>query len=523
MFDLTDLRVAEKTPTLADLLLEGARLTPERELMSFEDGTIWTWRTALENALGAAGVLSAQGVSAGDRVTLFMGNCPELLKAWWGTALIGAVSVPLNPAYKGQMLADAVNRADAKLMVTSADRLGIVADLGVPVLLTDALTTCTAVDTGLIARTHPWDPHACVFTSGTTGPSKASVTTFAGLMATWSWTEHCGHLNADDVLLMHMPLFHLSGLSPIVNMIRIGGRICFRSRPALSSFWEVANQTRATITMLLGTMAEHLAAQPQRPAERDHTLRIVSASPLPKDPTGFVQRFGIQGLISSFGSTEMGVQVVQSVDLPVRLGSSGRVREGFEVRVVDENEFPVPLGQVGEALVRSDAPWITSQGYLKDADATVAAWRHGWFHTGDAIHIDDEGYVYFHERYKDSLRRRGENVSSFEVEREVLAYPGIVDAACTAAPSDTPGDDEVKIFYTTAPGVVIDLPDVVEFLVERMPHFMVPRFYEEVDELPRTATFRVQKFKLRERGNSAATWDREAAGLSVTRHGLVRA
>jgi crotonobetaine/carnitine-CoA ligase len=186
------------------------------------------------------------------------------------------------------------------------------------------------------------------------------------------------------------------------------------------------------------------------------------------------------------------------------------------VRLVDEHDYPVPTGEIGEMIVRRDDPWEMNAGYLEQPDATLEAWRNGWFHTGDLFRCDDDGRFYFVDRQKDSLRRRGENISSFEVEHQVMQHPSVTQCACVGVP-DEYGGDEVKVFLVVDDDSTFDHVDLIEFLRPRMPYFMIPRYVEVVGELPVTPTARVQKHLLRDLGNSSATWDREAAGIVVSR------
>jgi carnitine-CoA ligase len=204
-------------------------------------------------------------------------------------------------------------------------------------------------------------------------------------------------------------------------------------------------------------------------------------------------------------------------------GSVGRVRRGYEVRLVDDHDVEVPPGEPGELIVRTARPWCLSSGYIDDPGETARAWRNGWFHTGDVLRADGDGNYFFHDRRKDTLRRRGENISSFEVERDVASHAAVAEAACVGVPSDGGVDDDVKVWIVPVEGAEVDLVALVEYLVERMPQFMVPRYYELTESLPKTPTLRVQKHILRQLGNSAATWDRDAAGLRVSRTGLTRA
>jgi crotonobetaine/carnitine-CoA ligase len=227
------------------------------------------------------------------------------------------------------------------------------------------------------------------------------------------------------------------------------------------------------------------------------------------DPGAFRERFGIRELCSVYGQTEVSLPLVVPPGGELVAGSVGRARPGVQLRLVDDHDVPVPTGEAGELIVRTEAPWEMNLGYHNRDDATVVAWRNGWFHTGDSFRRDEAGNYFFVDRTRDSLRRRGENISSFQVEAEVLAHPDVIEAACVAAPSEL-GESEVKVFLVPVQGRSIDPAALIEFLVPRMPRFMLPRFVEVVAELPKTQTMRVQKFELRQRGNTSSTWDREA-------------
>ncbi|HTK63567.1 MAG TPA: AMP-binding protein [Pseudonocardia sp.] len=527
-------RDAEVPATVHGLLRRGARLWPDRELVIFEGpedgrGPSWTWSDALAEANAAATALRAAGVNAGDRVVILVPNGATWLRAWWGATLLGAVVAPVNPAYRGRLLADVCDRISPRVVVAdadTADRLdGVHRDA---VLDGDRLVgppgriTQPAELVGPAEPPRPWDPHCLLLTSGTTGPSKASVTTNAALCHFAAWlVESCG-VGPEDVFQADMPWFHLSAFGPVIQMMRVGGRFAVRAAPAMSDYWAGARRSGSTFAVAPGTVAQFLESRPARDDDRDHNMRFMVCSPLPSDPARFVERFGLAGLCTAYGSTEASIPLIQALDTPTRAGSCGRQRPGFQVRLVDEYDREVAPGEIGELVVRSDQPWLMSQGYVGDPTATVRAWRNGWFHTGDALRADTDGYLYFHDRYKDVLRRRGENISSFEVERDVAAFPGVAEVACVAAPGDFGGDDEVKVFVVTDPGVELDPGRLVEFLSDRMAYFMVPRYVEVVEELPKTPSSRVRKHLLRERGNSGATWDRQRAGYHLTRAGLER-
>jgi crotonobetaine/carnitine-CoA ligase len=368
----------------------------------------------------------------------------------------------------------------------------------------------------------PWSEASVILTSGTTGPSKASITSYHQLYLTGAWATVDLGLGEADTFLIDLPLFHQAASSMTLGALAARSRIAVRSAPALNNYWATAKETGATMAFLLSSMAAYLAAQPPSPADTDHDLRYMIAAPLPADPAGFCKRFGVEDLITAFGSTEISGCLVRLPGDPLVRGAVGRLRPGYQVRLVDEHDIEVPAGEPGELLVRTALPWSLSTGYLKDPGATAAAWRNGWFHTGDVLRRDGEGNYFFHDRRKDCLRRRGENISSFDVERSVASHAGVAEAACVAVSSELGVDDDVKVWIVPAGEADLDFVALVEHVVERMPHFMVPRYYELIDALPKTPTMRVKKHVLRERGNSDATWDRETAGLHVSRDGLAR-
>ncbi|QLL06366.1 AMP-binding protein [Mycobacterium vicinigordonae] len=507
--------------TVHELLCWGAEFWANRTLIVFEDGSTWTWAQCLAEAGRAAGVLAARDIRAGDRVMAVLPNGADWLRTWWGATLLGAVFVPVNPAYRGQLLIDVCDTVDAGVIVVApeySERLGpghLRSSLDPGSLHADAIHSPVLDD-----PPRPNDIHCLLMTSGTTGPSKASMTTHAQVLDVAAWMIDAARLDERDIFLADMPWFHLSSFAPAVQMMRLGGRICVRTTPNLRQYWQTAKATGATFAIAPGTVAQFLASQPLSPADRDHSLRFMLCAPLPPHPDRFARRFGLQAVTTAYGSTEANLVLTLGLDTPAKPGTCGKVRQGFTVRIVDDHDFEVPVGEVGELIVRADRPWLQSQGYAGDAQASVRLCRNGWIHTGDALRVDSDGYFYFHDRYKDALRRRGENISSFEVEREVLAYPGVAEAACVAHPGEFGGDDEVKVFVVPAVDTRLDLEDLLHFLIGRMTYFMVPRYFELIDELPKTPTQRVQKHLLRQRGNGPQTWDRETAGYRLTRTGL---
>ena len=269
-----------------------------------------------------------------------------------------------------------------------------------------------------------------------------------------------------------------------------------------------------TAVFLLGAMATFLLKQPPRKDDRDHRLRMVFIVPLGQSGPAFRERFGVD-VFTLFNMTEISTPLISGPN-PTKPNICGRPRPGVELRLVDENDCPVPRGRTGELVIRTAAPWAMNHGYNNNPEATIAAWRNGWFHTGDAFTEDDDGDFYFVDRLKDSIRRRGENISSHEVEVELLAHPDVREAAAIPVPSEH-AEDEIMVVLAPVPGRTIDPIGVLAFLRPRLAHFMIPRFIRVVDELPRTPTAKLQKHVLRQEGLTPDTWDREQAGIRIQR------
>jgi crotonobetaine/carnitine-CoA ligase len=329
-----------------------------------------------------------------------------------------------------------------------------------------------------------------------------------------------GWLGPDDVVLVTLPLFHAGGLwAGMYNALRSGATAVIYPTFSVSRFWDDVRRFGCTYTLMFGPMIPFLSAQPPRPDDADNPLRLVTAIPAPANIDEFSARFGVD-VISSYGMTESGT-VCWAEPGEVRPFVCGRSRDFIDIRLVDDHDVDVPEGQVGEIIMRSSEPWSMMLGYHRMPEATVHVWRNLWMHSGDAGYRNDAGQLVYVDRKKDALRRRGENVSSLEVEKYVMARPEVAEVAIVAVPSEH-AEDEIKAVLVLAEGHEFDPVGLLEDLVERLPYFMVPRYYEVMDALPRTPTSKVQKGELRKRGVTASTWDCQAAGFRVTREGLRR-
>ena len=515
---------------LRPLLDRRARDNADDVFILTQAGEEWTFGRLHARVVRTASALARLGVRQGDHVVLWLPNDVDFVVVWFAVNYLGAVSVPINIAYRGSLLAHVIRNSDARLIVGHASLLPRLDDIdraalacavaiggppprlaGLEVLDATALEG-DGVLPPLERPIQPWDTQSIVYTSGTTGPSKGVLSSYIHL-ATMGGTSAFPYLAGDDRFLVYLPFYHVGGTLYVYAMLMRGGSVAILESFKTDQFWAEVERTRATVCQMLGVVPKFLLKAQPSARDRAHTLRNVLL--LPSDDTAAItERFGV-AVYTCFNMTETCMPLVAGPN-PAPAGTCGRVREGVEVRLVDANDCEVPVGAAGELVIRADAPWVITHGYYKNPEATAAALRNGWFHTGDALRRDADGNFFFVDRLKDAIRRRGENVSSFEIELEVCAHPSVKEAAAIAVPSEF-ADDEIMIVVAPVPGATIDPRELVEFLRPRMAHFMVPRYIRIVAELPKTPTQKVQKTALRGDGVTADAWDREKDGGIVLR------
>ncbi len=525
-----------ETCVLRHVLDRHARQRPSAVFVRFEDGTEWSYAELRRHVRRTAAALQAAGVSQGSHVVVWLPNGCEALRVFFALGYIGAVYVPINTAYRGPLLAHVLANSGARVIVADGRFVPRLGEVSVAALETVVTTGPPA--TGAPVRTlarlsdlearaggepgdlerplQPWDTQSVIYTSGTTGPSKGVLSSYLHAHASMdrrAWP--C--VRDDDRFLVNLPMFHIGGSFITYSMLCRGGSIALVEGFRTGAFWDTVRGTGATAVFLLGVMGSFLTKQPEHPRDRDHPLRMAFLVPLAEDGLAFAERFGVE-VRTLFNMTEIATPLMSEPD-PRKAGTCGRARDGVEVRLVDGNDCEVPAGSVGEMVLRADCPWTLSHGYNKDPGATARAWRNGWFHTGDAFRRDPGGNYEFVDRLKDAIRRRGENISSFEVEAVANSHPDVQEAAAIPVPGEH-GEDEVMIVVAPKPGRSIAPSSLTEFLASRMAHFMVPRYVRYVDALPKTPTAKVQKAALRDAGRTPDTWDREAAGLVLRRERL---
>jgi carnitine-CoA ligase len=501
--------------TVAQVLQSAAREWGAKVAVDFGDGS-YAYSDLWSRARRAARAFMDQGVRRGDNVLVMLDNTIELVDAWLGLALVGAIQVPVNCEYLGEILRHQIKDSDARVMLVEARYVARVADLGndrgsLRRLLVSGSAECprgleceawegtfaraAELPEAEIAELHEHDIVAIMYTSGTTGPSKGVRVTHVHAYTYAKLAGQTTQLSADDVYFAPLPLFHIAGQWALVYAcLQVGATAIVRRRFSATDFWTVVRESGATVSFLLGAMANFLARQEPRPDDGDNPMDRMLMVPIVDDIDSFRRRFRVR-VCTCYGSTEVNVPIISGYDV-TEPGMAGRAVAGFELRIVDDNDCEVPSGKVGELVVRTHEPWLLATEYHRNAEASVRLFRNLWLHTGDAFRQDAKGNYHFVDRIKDYIRRRGENISSFEVEREVNAHPAVLESAAVAVRSASTEDD-LKVVVVPKPGLSLDPDELRAFLRERVPRFMVPDIVEVVPELPKTPTGKIQKHLLR--------------------------
>ncbi len=530
--------VAPAERTLPRMLQRQAAEFGARPLVTI-DGAHWRHTDAAAAAARRGGALQRQGIGRGDRVAILCGNRIEFLDSFLGCGWIGAVSVPINSAAMGPQIEYYLVNSGARLLIIEdrfVERLAT-ADLKSTALeaiwvigQADAAGTGAASDTTRDAACDavprlpfpppaesiepaavlPGDTLAIMYTSGTTGPAKGVVCPHAQYYWWGVNSVRILGLSADDVLCTTLPLFHINALNTYAQAAVTGAHAVFEPRFSASGFWPTMHERGATVVYLLGAMVPILLAQPESAAEREHRVRCGLGPGVPAAAAQtFERRTGVQ-LLEGYGSTETNFVIATTAATP-RHGTMGWVQPGFDARVVDEHDVELPAGEAGELVLRADEPFAFACGYFGMAEKTVEAWRNLWFHTGDRVVREADGALRFVDRIKDAIRRRGENISSYEVEQILLSHPAVAEAAVYPVRSEL-AEDEVMASLMARPGHALDAAELARYCETRLPYFAIPRYIDVVTELPRTENGKVQKYKLRERGVTAGAWDRQPGG-----------
>jgi len=490
--------------TLADVLAARAAELPGRDLLRMPGRTLTFGEFDREvNRLGNG--LLAAGVRQGEMVGVMLPNCPEYALLWLALLRIGAVEAPVNTAFRGPGLAHLLDLCRCRLLVIDESFLPALAEIREGLGHLERVVTRGELadlrgadrDPGVAVREE--DVAQIFFTSGTTGRSKACLFDHRYALRQGELFIRAMQVREDDVLHNAFPLFHIdASVLTVAPAIVRGCTAALSERFSASGFWDEIRAFEATFFDFMGATLTMLWKQPERADDGDNPVRIAWGIPMPDFADRFEERFRLR-LVEGFGMTDCGTPAAQPLSEPRRPGSCGRVVPPYEIRIAADSEL----------LVRCAEPGHLTLGYYGMPEATAEAFREGWFHTGDLARLDADGWLYYMGRKKDAIRRRGENISAFEIEEVVEAHPAVLQAAAFGLPSELT-EEEVKVCVVLRPGASLSPKELAAWCEARMARHMVPRYVEFLDRLPLTPTEKVEKYRLREAGVTESTWDRMA-------------
>jgi crotonobetaine/carnitine-CoA ligase len=485
------------------------------------------------NRVGNA--LQAMGITKNDTICVMLPNVPEFLYTWWGNAKLGGITVPLNTALKGEGLAYIINHCDAETMILSHRYIAALDEIrgslsqlkriivlgpegqraaNLPAGAMDFGELLTAPATSPMQEVWSDDIDSIMYTSGTTGLPKGVIHRHARCYGGFVLPIMTGYTE-QDVVYNTLPLFHIGGQNMVWMALVSDTTVALAERFSARRFWQDVRAYSATFTLFLGAMIPILHKQPPRPDDHANSLRVALSAAAPRTIwEEFERRFDVK-IIELYSQTEGGFLLNADAKAEGKVGSMGKPSAGYEVKVVDEQDREIPPGAVGELIYRP-AAGSTLTEYYKNPEATAEKTRGGWIRSGDLAYQDDDGYFFFVDRKNDFMRRRGENISSFEVEKIINSHPRVLESAAYAIPSEL-GEDEVMVALVLQPGAELDPLELIQYCEAHMAYFMIPRYVRIVDTFPKTGTERTVKYQLKSQGVTFDTWDREAAGYMPKR------
>ena len=522
------MNTAARNGTIHRLLQSQAEQCPDAPFVFFED-QVFSYADVEASSGAVAAGLERRGIGKGDKVAIVMRSRPEFLYSWFGLNKLGAVEVPIHPEHKGEVLRHMLDISDTRIVIVQADYLEQILDVADRISQleriivlgehaadnqwqgeTEFFTEILAFGGAYTEAAVEWsDPFAIMFTSGTTGRSKGALLPHNYAVRSAEIFVERLAIVADDRYYQTMPLFHLGGQFAVVMPALLAGiSIVLRERFSVQNFLPEVRQYGCTISNYAGGMLAMLASAEPRTDDRDNPLRMLNGSGAPAEiHRAFEERFGVQLMNEGYGMTEIGTPLLGTLG-ESRPGTCGTCHSDYAVKIVDDDGFEVGPNTPGELLVRPLKPYRMMLEYYNMPEQTVEAWRDLWFHTGDILMELDDGFFKFIDRKKDALRRRGENISSFEVEEAVNQHPSVLQSAVIGMQSEL-GEDEVMVCVTLNPGMELEPQQLLEHCRTRVARFMVPRYVRIMPDLPRTPTQRVQKHVLRDQGLTDDTWDKE--------------
>lgn len=471
------------------------------------------------------------GVKPAQHVSIMLPNSLEFMLSWFGLWKVGAVEAPVNTAFRGPGLAHMLKLSASPYLIM--DDAYLEAIEAISDSLTDIETVLIRGDADVVAKRLPqWevrpfqsllaDEHTkpgisprpddiamTLFTSGTTGRSKACLLSHNYAVRQGALMADHYRFTTDDVLYSPYPLFHVdAAIFTVAPAIILGATAALGERFSVSRFWSEVRSFDATVFDFMGATLTMLWKQPEQLDDADNPVRLAWGVPMPDFADQFEERFGLK-LIENYGLTDAGVMIFYPYDEPRRAGSCGKAISPYDVRIFSDDDVELPPSEVGEIVVRPLEPSLIMDGYYKMPEATLDTIRNLWFHTGDLAYRDEDGFFFFVGRKKDVIRRRGENISAFEIEEIVNAHPAVLECAAIGVDSELT-DEDVKLCVVVRPDKELRPEDLVDFCADKMAKFMLPRYVEFLDDLPKTPTQKIEKYRLKEAGVTRTTWDRDA-------------
>ncbi|UCD81591.1 MAG: AMP-binding protein [Desulfobacterales bacterium] len=514
--------------TIAELVETRARRTPD-DVYGIHGAEDITFRVLESRVNRLANGLAELGVAAGQRVAVILANHPDHIFTFFALAKLGAVWVPINTNLRGAGLEFIIEQSAARTVIADAEfwphlqpilavkkfDVSIVRNAGTLAEKTDVL------DFAVVAQGNAASPGAAAtldevravfFTSGTTGPPKGAPLTEKMLTTCAAAAGRAADVRPGDVFLLWEPIYHTSGAQMCVLALMEPVSLAIVPRFSASRFWDQIRKYHVTKLHYLGGILDILLKQPSGLQDRDHSVQIAFGAGCTKGTwKAFEQRFGV-AIREVYGMTE--ASCFTTLNRSGKVGSIGKPYPHFEIRIVDDNGHQVEAGQSGEICVREKEPGLIVQGYLTNSDGAGAEYRDGWLYTGDLAYCDAEGDYYYLGRKKDSFRRRGENISAWEVEHIINAHPDIQESAVVGVAAEV-GEQDLKVFIKCSAGITLDPLDFIKWCEPRMAYYQIPRYVVFVEDFEKTPTQRISKDKLSR--DIVNCWDLEKSGYKINR------
>ena len=530
--------------TIGNILADKVARIPEQIFLLWEDRSFtYADIDAMTNRY-ANGFLE-NGVRKGDHVAVLMSNCPEFFGVIWGLGKIGAVAVPINTAAKGEMLRYFIDQSDSTFVVIDSDSCQRVKEVSVSIPKVQAyffhssdskngnnfnITNSKIINFDVLENGKNRRPsldivrfddiHLIMYTSGTTGPSKGVMSPHSQGHAVGMSVARSYGYRSDDVLFTCLPLFHGNALwYTCYAALWSDAAIALVPRFSASNFWEDIRRMGATQFNSLGAMTNIIWKIPPSPQDSNHKLRQCMTVPVPREIYSEMQERYHLTLTSVYAMTENFAVTLFTPDDPIeKVGSAVKSRGEALLKIVDDERQSIGVNEVGEICIKPTSDGLMMKGYYKMPEATAREFHEGWFYTGDRGYLDADGYLFFVDRKKESIRRRGENISAYEVELIISRHPSILEVAAVPVSSEL-SEDDVMVYVVLKPGETLTHSEVVHFAAENMSYFMVPRFVEFIEELPKTPSEKLEKYKLKKSAEERREqlWDREQEGIQIKR------